>query len=103
MSLPRSTVGQTIHIARCPEHGLHGERKECFVCGGAVEQVAMVPAFYRDWWEDAARTALHWKHRADELEEAIEEYALWQPGRRGHAAAHKRLMAVLHGEEPDDE
>jgi hypothetical protein len=33
-----------VNIARCPEHGLHGERPECFVCGGAVEQVPMVPA-----------------------------------------------------------
>jgi hypothetical protein len=32
-----------VHIARCPEHGLHGRRDECFVCGGHVEQVAMVP------------------------------------------------------------
>lgn len=31
------------HIACCPEHGLHGQREECFVCGGAVEQVAVVP------------------------------------------------------------
>lgn len=32
----------TVFIARCPEHGLHGEREECFVCGGPVEQVEMV-------------------------------------------------------------
>ncbi len=31
-----------VTIARCPEHGLHGERTECFVCGGEVEQVRMV-------------------------------------------------------------
>jgi hypothetical protein len=31
----------TVHIARCPEHGLHGERSECFICGGEVEQVEM--------------------------------------------------------------
>lgn len=30
-------------IARCPEHGLHGERIACFVCDGQVEQVEMVP------------------------------------------------------------
>jgi len=28
-------------IARCPVHGLHGERTECFECGGPVEQVPM--------------------------------------------------------------
>jgi hypothetical protein len=31
-------------VAYCSEHGLHGERSECFVCGGEVEQVAMVAA-----------------------------------------------------------
>lgn len=36
------TTARTL-IARCPEHGLHGERTECFECGGPVEQVAMVP------------------------------------------------------------
>lgn len=34
---------ETVSIARCPEHGLHGERTECFVCHGPVEQVQMVP------------------------------------------------------------
>lgn len=34
----------SVQIARCPEHGLHGERDECFVCGGPVEQVKMVEA-----------------------------------------------------------
>lgn len=33
-----------VNIARCPEHGLHGERAECFVCGGPVDQVPMVHA-----------------------------------------------------------
>jgi hypothetical protein len=33
----------TVEIARCPVHGLHGEREECFVCGATVEKVRMVP------------------------------------------------------------
>lgn len=33
----------TVNIARCPKHGLHGERDECFVCSQPVERVAMVP------------------------------------------------------------
>jgi hypothetical protein len=37
MSLP-----QIVHVARCPEHGLHGCRTECHCCGGPVEQVPMV-------------------------------------------------------------
>jgi hypothetical protein len=32
----------SVDIARCPEHGLHGQREECFVCGGPVEQVPVV-------------------------------------------------------------
>lgn len=32
-----------VKIARCPEHGLHGERQECFVCGAQCEQIEMVP------------------------------------------------------------
>jgi hypothetical protein len=35
---------EVVNIARCPEHGLHGERQECFVCGGEVEQVPMIHA-----------------------------------------------------------
>ncbi len=38
------TPSSQVCIARCPEHGLHGERQECFVCGGPVEQVLMAPA-----------------------------------------------------------
>lgn len=33
-----------VTVARCPEHGLHGERDDCFVCGGEVEQVALLSA-----------------------------------------------------------
>lgn len=33
---------ETVYIARCPEHGLHGCRQECFECRGPVEQVPMV-------------------------------------------------------------
>lgn len=39
-----SRVAETVKIARCPEHGLHGARDECFECGGPVEQVEMVEA-----------------------------------------------------------
>ena len=31
-------------IAHCPEHGTHGERTECFVCAGPVEQVPLLGA-----------------------------------------------------------
>ena len=32
-----------VWIARCPEHGLHGQRDECFVCGQRVERVPLLP------------------------------------------------------------
>jgi len=41
---PRVRPADTVYIARCPNHGLHGQRDKCYVCGGPVEQVAMVPA-----------------------------------------------------------
>lgn len=33
----------SVMIARCAQHGLHGERVTCFECGHGVEQVPMVP------------------------------------------------------------
>jgi hypothetical protein len=41
----REVERRAIHIARCPEHGIHGERDECFVCGGPVQKLPMVDAF----------------------------------------------------------
>lgn len=39
-------AGETVNIAYCPEHGLHGARDTCFECGKPVEQIPMrvVPA-----------------------------------------------------------
>lgn len=36
----------TANVARCPEHGLHGSRTDCHVCGGPVEQILMVDVVY---------------------------------------------------------
>jgi hypothetical protein len=33
--------------------------------------------------------------RADRLAAAIYDYLLWEPGKAGHADAHKRLQAAL--------
>lgn len=44
-----------VHVACCPTHGLHGERTECFECGGPVEQVEMVPAGIAKAREDGLR------------------------------------------------
>jgi hypothetical protein len=43
-------VTTPVNIARCPKHGLHGQRSTCYACGDHVEQVPMVPvADVRDW------------------------------------------------------
>ena len=34
---------EPVYIARCAEHGLHGDRTRCFICGAPVEQVPMIP------------------------------------------------------------
>lgn len=36
-----SIDSDAVPIARCPEHGLHGSRDRCYVCGGPVEQIPM--------------------------------------------------------------
>jgi hypothetical protein len=37
----------------------------------------------------------HLRVRNAELKSAIEDYRLWRPGEKGHAAAHRKLMEVL--------
>jgi len=39
--------GDVVLIARCPEHGLHGQRTTCFECGGLVDQVPFTAAEQR--------------------------------------------------------
>lgn len=66
-------------IAYCPEHGLHGERDECFVCHRLVEQVQMVPVHtaakawralerVRDRW---ISHALEMAHRVRDIREEL--------------------------------
>jgi hypothetical protein len=45
----------SVFIARCPEHGLHGDRQDCFECGGSVEQVEMVEAAKLTRYEEVLR------------------------------------------------
>jgi hypothetical protein len=94
--------GDVITIAKCSTHGLHGCRNVCFECDGPVEQVAMIPlAEHREVWAEAARNALRWRKRAEALEDAIEDLFLYEPGRKGYAAAARHLRSVLTG--PDNE
>lgn len=44
-----------VHIARCEEHGIHGQRATCFACGGHVQQLPMVHV--ADLIESAQRNA----------------------------------------------
>ena len=34
---------EPVLIAKCPIHGIHGERQRCFICDAECEQVPMVP------------------------------------------------------------
>lgn len=43
-ALLRHSTSAVVYFANCPEHGLHGERDECFVCGKPVDHVAYVRA-----------------------------------------------------------
>lgn len=46
-------------IARCAEHGLHGQRDDCFVCRGPVEQVEMHEEPLVDILRSAATNAIN--------------------------------------------
>jgi hypothetical protein len=49
---------EIISIARCPVHGRHGQRTECFVCRGPVEQVPMVSVSIAPVMRDAIADAI---------------------------------------------
>jgi len=38
-ALEEPLLEDVVHVAWCPEHGLHGQRDRCFECGGPVRQV----------------------------------------------------------------
>lgn len=52
MSCPADDM---VNIACCPDHGLHGARKTCFICEGEVEQVPMVRASVHQQLQEACR------------------------------------------------
>lgn len=103
-------------FARCPDHGLHGERAECFVCGGPVERVPFIPVdvFVEVAralimaWEELEQLAVtpvplpeellerQHEHEAmlDTLREAPEE---WKPRLRGIYEATLARSGSLNG------
>lgn len=112
-----------VYIARCPVHGLHGERHECFVCGGDVEQVPMVPVVIARgepcacgckrpqrggsaYFEDACRTR-HWKDRTGYVDPRSaaatngpngNQMRLLRPRRpSGRQLSYRRTVRVLAG------
>lgn len=65
---------------------ISGETDLCDVCGPPGARVVwLVPA------EKANDLAVKVNH----LRAAIENYILWEPGRAGHAAAHRKLKEAL--------
>jgi hypothetical protein len=49
--------------------------------------------------ELAARALLELEAENQQLRDAIEEYLLWEPCKRGHAEAHRKLAAAVRVEE----
>lgn len=111
---PAHEVGGTTHrpepvlIARCPEHGLHGCRNECFVCGQPVEQVPMVTAsdaakFAEREYERVCEERDSVKVKLARVREAAQEVAdlesrslPLESGESMRAAAMSRLRRVLN-------
>jgi hypothetical protein len=62
-------VSDVAYIARCPVHGLHGKRLQCFTCGGPVEQVAMIPASEHEHRE---RPPAEWVALANQIDDSID-------------------------------
>lgn len=112
---------ELVHIARCAIHGLHGERTECAVCGGPVEQVAMVPATVlvgepcacgcghpqrpnSDYATDACRTR-HWKRETGYVDprrpasanaaNAAQTRLLRPPHHGGRQLSYRKTVKVL--------
>lgn len=90
---------QIFMVARCPEHGLHGLRSDCFVCGGPVERVPMVPSpavvvEQRDRWIRAFNRldAAVSHHKRDCQFADAEDEALW--------ATRDRILRDLGGGSP---
>jgi hypothetical protein len=51
---------------------------------------------------EACRNALAWRAKYEALWDAVEEFRLWDPRRRGYAAAYHELERVWRGEEDED-
>jgi hypothetical protein len=77
----------SVKIARCPEHGLHGERDTCFVCGGPVEQVDVIPA--EELWVPFGYTAAE----SRELERTVAELVARGSAKEPHIA--RRAIAAI--------
>ena len=85
----------TALIARCPQHGLHGEREECFVCGGAVEQVRMIAADELVDLLEGIKANAEAEHKAGTVRGAPEIYA--QGLVDGTAETCRQFLDLLRG------
>jgi hypothetical protein len=107
-------IEPAVNIARCPTHGLHGERDECHVCGGPVEQVAMIRLVDHEQLRNAAqRDRIFWatensreRERAANRIEVLEgegrraTVALWDMASaiRAHVAEHGTGRELIEAE-----
>lgn len=87
---PLDDIEGVVYIAWCPEHGLHGQRQECFACGGEVERVPMMGV---DGTAAAMLVEFHGHPNC-----APEQTDL---RRTLHREEHRELEAELEAERPD--
>lgn len=98
-------MSDVVHIARCPEHGLHGCRTHCYECGEEVEQVALVPLERAEKAEavlEVCRRIVSAQAEDDALwdpQSVVEAYAV-QELRTLHRAVEGDLTAVAAIEDP---
>jgi hypothetical protein len=50
---------------------------------------------------EACRAALCWRRKYEDLWDAVDAYRLWEPRRKGYAAARRELERVWRGEDED--
>jgi hypothetical protein len=98
-------VSLSATIAWCPEHGLQGDRDECFKCGRQVEEVELVAlADYRLMQRHAAEqenAARRQAERAAVAERRLADFAIrlreiaerWRSGEHHAALAEARRLA----------
>jgi hypothetical protein len=88
-----------VFVPRCPEHGLQGQRDDCFECGGRVEQIPLVSADWLDRCEHNVKRARDAEQEQAKLREALEFYAggIGFSEREDDGAVARAALAAISG------